>query len=63
MHNGRPLLIDPAGKLAKTARPWAGRVDIRKGDRAMLIRPDGYVAWAGEDTDKGLKDALRRWFG
>jgi hypothetical protein len=29
---------------------------------AVLIRPDGYVAWAGEDVD-GLEEALRTWFG
>ena len=30
---------------------------------AVLIRPDGYVAWAGELTDPGLPDALTTWFG
>jgi 2-polyprenyl-6-methoxyphenol hydroxylase-like FAD-dependent oxidoreductase len=30
---------------------------------AVLIRPDGYVAWVGEGTDKGLRDALSTWFG
>jgi 2-polyprenyl-6-methoxyphenol hydroxylase-like FAD-dependent oxidoreductase len=68
MHAGRPLLIDPAGKLARTAAPWLDRVDlVRSGTSpAMLIRPDGYVAWAsdsGDSGDKGLKDALKRWFG
>jgi hypothetical protein len=30
----------------------------------MLIRPDGHVAWAGEDlTGRGLADALTTWFG
>ncbi|MFI6793136.1 hypothetical protein ACIBG4_37995 [Nonomuraea sp. NPDC050383] len=29
---------------------------------ALLIRPDGYVAWAGADPDS-LKTALTRWFG
>ncbi|MET0391384.1 MAG: FAD-dependent monooxygenase [Polyangiales bacterium] len=30
---------------------------------AVLIRPDGYVAWVGEDSGEGLRDALSRWFG
>ncbi|TIT59826.1 MAG: hypothetical protein E5W63_15590, partial [Mesorhizobium sp.] len=30
---------------------------------AVLIRPDGYVAWVGVGTPQGLADALTRWFG
>jgi 2-polyprenyl-6-methoxyphenol hydroxylase-like FAD-dependent oxidoreductase len=30
---------------------------------AVLIRPDGYVAWTGQPTDTGLTDALTTWFG
>jgi 3-(3-hydroxy-phenyl)propionate hydroxylase len=30
---------------------------------ALVIRPDGYVAWVGEGTDLGLVDALTTWFG
>jgi len=30
---------------------------------AVLVRPDGYVAWAGHTTEPGLADALTRWFG
>ena len=30
---------------------------------AVLIRPDGHVAWVGEGTDEGLRDALTTWFG
>jgi hypothetical protein len=30
---------------------------------AVLIRPDGYVAWVGNKTDQGLADALTTWFG
>jgi hypothetical protein len=30
---------------------------------AVLIRPDGYVAWVGDSTDQGLPEALTTWFG
>jgi hypothetical protein len=30
---------------------------------AVLVRPDGYVAWAGDTTGLGLREALTRWFG
>ncbi len=30
---------------------------------AVLIRPGGYVAWVGDGTDAGLRDALTAWFG
>jgi len=30
---------------------------------AVLIRPDGYVAWVGDETQAGLVDALTMWFG
>jgi len=30
---------------------------------AVLIRPDGHVAWVADGTDRGLRDALAAWFG
>jgi 2-polyprenyl-6-methoxyphenol hydroxylase-like FAD-dependent oxidoreductase len=61
---GRGLLIDPAGRFAEVAAPWKDRVD-RAGQSArtepMLIRPDGYVCWAGDADD--LEPALGHWFG
>ena len=30
---------------------------------AVLIRPDGYVAWVGDGSQRGLADALATWFG
>ena len=40
--------------------PVLGRVAA---PTAVLIRPDGYVAWVGDGTDTGLRDALTTWFG
>lgn len=70
MRAGRPLLLDltPAGTFAATAVP--DQVDVITGssDRqiALLIRPDGYVAWAAEQDgiaeQDGLRDALTTWF-
>ncbi|MGX9790160.1 FAD-dependent monooxygenase [Mycobacterium sp. MMS18-G62] len=74
LHAGRPLVLDfVGGKPAAAAQDWADRVDTVVSSiddypvRAMLIRPDGYVAWAAntfEDDDEGrLRVALARWFG
>jgi 3-(3-hydroxy-phenyl)propionate hydroxylase len=40
--------------------PALGRVAA---PASVLIRPDGYVAWVGEGTETGLRDALITWFG
>jgi 2-polyprenyl-6-methoxyphenol hydroxylase-like FAD-dependent oxidoreductase len=64
----------PSGALARAASPWHDRVDVVAGRPvgkppavAMLIRPDGYVAWAAGpdalDPAGGLTEALRTWFG
>lgn len=66
---GRGLLLDRTGRLAATG--WADRVDhVHDGPAdgedldvpALLLRPDGHVAWAGDDQD-GLVGQLTRWFG
>ncbi|GAA0854279.1 FAD-dependent monooxygenase [Streptosporangium amethystogenes subsp. fukuiense] len=56
----RPLLLDPTGSL----RVRHSRVDVVpvQAPPALLLRPDGYVAWAGTPDDT-LDDALRIWFG
>jgi 2-polyprenyl-6-methoxyphenol hydroxylase-like FAD-dependent oxidoreductase len=69
LRDARPLLVDLTGgnDLAATAEPWHDRVHRVTATAdgapapALLIRPDGYVAWAGTDPD-GLKAALTRWF-
>jgi hypothetical protein len=55
----RVQLID-AGYVGKWELPVLGAVAAPV---AVLIRPDGYVAWVGEGTDRGLADALTLWFG
>ncbi|WP_329468075.1 FAD-dependent monooxygenase [Streptomyces sp. NBC_01431] len=63
LRSGRGILLDPADTFARVAGPWSDRVD-RAGQGAdtepMLIRPDGYVCWAGAAD---LEPALDRWFG
>ncbi|MEU4835930.1 rifampin monooxygenase [Streptosporangium sp. NPDC023615] len=66
MHGGRGLLLDRTGRLS--VEGWADRVDhvVDGGEEpdvpAVLLRPDGHVAWAGEDQGE-LLDRLPRWFG
>ncbi|MFF0509955.1 rifampin monooxygenase [Streptomyces sp. NPDC004250] len=63
---GRGLLLDRTGRLSATG--WSDRVDhvVDAGAKlevpAMLLRPDGHVAWAGDDQ-QDLLDRLPRWFG
>jgi hypothetical protein len=40
--------------------PVLGEVDAPS---AVLVRPDGHVAWVSQGTDAGLRDALTAWFG
>ncbi|MEU6304023.1 rifampin monooxygenase [Streptomyces chartreusis] len=65
-HDGRGLLLDRTGRLS--VKGWADRVDhvVDAAEEldvpAVLLRPDGHVAWAGEDQEE-LLEALLRWFG
>ncbi|MGY0068226.1 rifampin monooxygenase [Streptomyces sp. QTS137] len=68
MHAGRGLLLDQTGGLL-SVRGWADRVDHvvdvsgeLDGVPAVLLRPDGHVAWVGDDQE-GLLRHLPRWFG
>jgi hypothetical protein len=66
MHGGRGLLLDQTGRLSVAG--WADRVDhVVDGSEeldvpAVLLRPDGHVAWVGEDQ-QDLLNQLPRWFG
>ncbi|GAB7039408.1 MULTISPECIES: rifampin monooxygenase [Catenuloplanes] len=66
LRGGRGLLVDRTGTLSVTG--WTDRVDhvvdaaADLPAPAVLLRPDGHVAWAGDDQP-GLRDSLTRWFG
>jgi len=79
LHDARPVLLNLGEPGGLDITPWADRVQLidakYAGDwelpvlgqvaapAAVLIRPDGYIAWVGDRTDTGLRDALTTWFG
>jgi 2-polyprenyl-6-methoxyphenol hydroxylase-like FAD-dependent oxidoreductase len=79
LHDARPVLLNLGEPGGFDITPWADRVQLidAKYDgtwelpalgtvtapTAVLIRPDGYVAWVGGLTQLGLVDALTSWFG
>jgi 3-(3-hydroxy-phenyl)propionate hydroxylase len=79
LHEARAVLLNLDGTEAFDVAPWADRVrrvdacyagtwalpviGAVPAPSAVLIRPDGHVAWVGEGTIQGLPDALLRWFG
>ncbi len=79
LHDARPLLLNLGEPGALDIGSWSSRVrliDARHdgawelpvlgavpGPTAILIRPDGYVAWVGDGVAEGLRDAMTRWFG
>jgi 2-polyprenyl-6-methoxyphenol hydroxylase-like FAD-dependent oxidoreductase len=72
LRGGNFVLLTPAGAGAAIRRRWAGRVDPATPADAtlpmMLVRPDGYVAWATDETATAsgaaaLRTALTRWCG
>jgi 2-polyprenyl-6-methoxyphenol hydroxylase-like FAD-dependent oxidoreductase len=78
LHAARPVLLNLGAERLDIA-PWADRVEQVQArydgawdlpvigpvapPRAVLIRPDGHVAWVGTGDDAGLAEALTRWFG
>jgi 2-polyprenyl-6-methoxyphenol hydroxylase-like FAD-dependent oxidoreductase len=79
LHDARPVLLNLGDPGAFDVTPWADRVQwidatyegawelpvlgAVAAPSAVLIRPDGYVAWVGDETDVGLVDALTTWLG
>ncbi|MBF6331097.1 FAD-dependent monooxygenase [Nocardia transvalensis] len=70
LRSARPLLLDLTGSVGDAALEWSDRLDtvIATATDApadtLLIRPDGYVAWAAAGSDRhGLRRALTGWFG
>ncbi|MFZ2114194.1 MAG: FAD-dependent monooxygenase [Solirubrobacteraceae bacterium] len=78
LHDAKPVLLNLGEPGGFDITPWADRVQLIDAEyvglwelpvlgvvtapTAVLIRPDGYVAWVGDGTD-GLRDALTIWFG
>jgi len=79
LYRARPLLLNFATPGAVDTGPWSARVPVVDArydgawelpaigtvgaPSAVLVRPDGHVAWVGEGTNAGLTDALTTWFG
>jgi 2-polyprenyl-6-methoxyphenol hydroxylase-like FAD-dependent oxidoreductase len=79
LHDARPVLLTFAEPVRFDITPWADRVKLIDAryeglwelpvlgevtpPGAVLIRPDGHVAWAGDPTDPELPRALATWFG
>ena len=79
LHDAKPLLLNLGEPGGFDVAPWTDRVQLINAQyagiwelpvigavsapSAVLIRPDGYVAWVGERTQAGLPEALSTWFG
>ncbi|MBA2672751.1 MAG: FAD-dependent monooxygenase [Ramlibacter sp.] len=79
LHRARPVLLNLGEPCGFDITPWASRVQLVDASyagawelpgvgavpapAAVLIRPDGYVAWVGDSRQQGLAGALTTWFG
>jgi 3-(3-hydroxy-phenyl)propionate hydroxylase len=79
LHHARPVLLNLGEPGGFDIAPWKDRVQLVdagyvgawelpaigtvNAPAAVLVRPDGYVAWVGDLAQLGLADALTTWFG
>jgi 3-(3-hydroxy-phenyl)propionate hydroxylase len=79
LHHAKPVLLNFGEAGGLDIAPWAGSVQFVDASyagtwelpvlgevsapTAVLVRPDGHVAWVGDGTDAGLREALTTWFG
>jgi 2-polyprenyl-6-methoxyphenol hydroxylase-like FAD-dependent oxidoreductase len=79
LHHARPVLLNLGQPRTLDITSWADRVQLIDAQydgtwelpaigavsapTAVLIRPDGYVAWVGDRSEHGLTDSLTTWFG
>ena len=79
LHGAKPVLLNLSHPRALDITPWTDRVQLTDAEYAgpwelpvlgpvsppvaVAVRPDGYVAWVGDGTDTGLRDALSTWCG
>lgn len=79
LHGARGLLLNFGKAGTTDITPWADRIGIVDADcdgawelpavghiaapKTVLVRPDGHVAWVGNESQRGLAEALTRWFG
>ncbi|NEU97162.1 FAD-dependent monooxygenase [Bradyrhizobium uaiense] len=79
LHQARPVLLNFGGPGSIDIAGWSDRVQLVdaaydgkwelpvlgkvSAPSAVLVRPDGYVAWVGERTQAGLTEAQAKWFG
>lgn len=79
LHDARPVLLNLGRARVFDIAPWGDRVQLIdagydgpwelpgigavSAPAAALVRPDGYVAWVGDESGQGLVDALTSWFG
>jgi hypothetical protein len=79
LHDARPVLLNLGEPGGLDIAPWADRVQLVDAEydgtwelpvlgavpepTDVLVRPDGYVAWVGNQSQVGLTDALTNWFG